>query len=61
MKNIKVNDMTCMACVNKIKIELLKNDIVANINLINHEVSVSEKDLNKALKLIEEIGYTPEI
>lgn len=61
MKTIKVNDMTCMACYKKIQTELLKNQIVPNIDLLTHEVKVNEKDLNNAVLIIKNLGYNPEI
>lgn len=59
MKKIIVNDMTCMSCYKKIQTELLKNNIVPNIDLMKHEVSVKESDLTKAVELIKNIGYAP--
>lgn len=61
MKTITVKDMTCMACYKRIQTELLKNQIVPNIDLLKHEVKVQEKELNKAVELIKNIGYTPEV
>lgn len=61
MKNIKVNDMTCMNCVNKINMKLTMNKINAKIDLPTHSVSVKDNELEKAIELIKEVGYTPEV
>lgn len=61
MKEIKVNDMTCMNCVNKINMKLTINNVNAKIDLSTHTVNVQEKDLDKAVNLIKETGYNPEV
>ena len=61
MKDIKVNDMTCMNCVNKITMKLNVNNINSNIDLKNHTVQVEDTDLSKAVELIKEVGYNPEV
>ncbi|MDY0278311.1 MAG: heavy metal-associated domain-containing protein [Acholeplasma sp.] len=61
MKKIKVNDMSCMHCVKKIQTSLLSNEIEGDIDLMNHEVSVKEQDLDKAVLAIKDAGYTPEV
>ncbi|HKL95459.1 MAG TPA: cation transporter [Haploplasma sp.] len=61
MKDIIVNDMTCMKCVNKINMKLNLNNVKSEIDLKSHTVKVDESNLDKAVTLIKEVGYTPEI
>ncbi|WP_162140320.1 heavy-metal-associated domain-containing protein [Haploplasma axanthum] len=61
MKTIKVNDMSCMHCVKKIQTSLLANGVDGNIDLMNHEVEVNERDINTAVEAIKAAGFTPEI
>lgn len=61
MTNIKVSDMNCGKCAAKITMKLSLNNIDSNIDLDNKLVSVSETDINQAMDLIKETGYTPEV
>lgn len=61
MKDIIVNDMTCMKCVNKINMKLNLNNVKSEIDLKSHTVKVDESNLDKAVTLIKEVGYTPEV
>lgn len=61
MKTIKVSNMNCMNCVKKIQGALLKDDINAEIDLKNHTVEVTDKDLEKAVSNIKEVGYNTEV
>lgn len=61
MKKIEVNDMSCMSCVKKIQTELLKNKINAKIDLSSHQISVLDNELELAVKIIKDLGYTPQV
>lgn len=59
MKIIKVNDMTCMSCANKIRTALLIKDINAKIDVLKKEVLVEDKYLDEAIEIIKKTGYNP--
>lgn len=61
MKTIKVNDMSCMHCVQKIQKSLLSDDIEGIVDVSTHSVKVNENDLEKAIVSIKKAGYTPEV
>ena len=61
MKEIKVNDMSCVNCVRKIQTSLLTKNIKLEIDLKNHTVKVNESNLDLAVETIKDLGYTPEV
>lgn len=58
---ITVNDMTCKNCVAKIEKNLMMNGIKSEINLDAKTIEIKDKDQEKAIKIITEVGYTPSI
>lgn len=56
---ITVKDMTCNHCVAKIQKALLMEKIMAKIDLSSHTVDVKDIDLDRAIVLIKEAGYSP--
>lgn len=61
MKDIKVMDMTCMSCVKTIQQSLLPKGINAKFDVLKHTVSVKDNEVVKAVELIKQAGYTPEV
>lgn len=61
MQNIRVADMTCMGCKKKLQLKLLSNGINASFDVSAHTISVQETETNKAVEIIKEAGYTPEV
>lgn len=55
---IKVTNMTCQHCVRTIQMALIKNKIIADINLNDQTVSVST-DVSESVvkKVIHDAGY----
>lgn len=61
MQDIKVSDMTCMSCIKKIQTKLLTNGINAKFDVSTHTISVNTNETEKAVNIIKDAGYTPEI
>lgn len=59
MIKIIVNDMTCMHCFQAIQKSLIKEGIIGQIDLSSKTIKVKEEDYEKAIKAIENSGYTP--
>ena len=56
---LNVPNMTCNHCVRTITMALMKEKIVADINLDNQTVTVSDNEnINKVKSVIESAGYT---
>lgn len=55
---LTVDNMNCQNCVKKIEQTLTLNNINANVELDTKTVTIQlEKDREKAIKLINHIGY----
>lgn len=57
---IKVDDMYCQSCSGKIKRLLLQNGIIAKVDGNSKLVFIDDNG-DKAMELIKDAGYTPEI
>ena len=60
MVDIKVPNIMCQSCCDKIKASLEKAGVQAEIDLRFKLVSVDDKDVEAARKAIEDAGYTAE-
>tara|TARA_B100001939_G_C16925755_1_gene611509 strand:+ start:487 stop:669 length:183 start_codon:yes stop_codon:yes gene_type:complete len=58
---LKVKNMTCEHCVNKISVALIKENIIPEINLDSREISISdEKHKEKVISILKSINYIVE-
>jgi len=58
---LKVKNMTCEHCVNKISVALIKENIIPEINLDSREISISdEKHKEKVISILKTINYIVE-
>lgn len=60
MMTLKITNMKCQGCANKITTGLKEADINATVVLENKEVIVEDKDVDKAQQLITSLGYKVE-
>ncbi len=58
--NIKVADMNCNHCVMSIQKALILNQIKGQVDLATKTVKVAEQDLEKAIAVIKQAGFSPE-
>jgi len=58
---LKVKNMTCEHCVNKISVALIKENIIPEINLDSREIYISdEKHKEKVISILKSINYIVE-
>ena len=58
---LKVKNMTCEHCLNKISVALIKENIIPEINLDSREISISdEKHKEKVISILKSINYIVE-
>ena len=58
---LKVKNMTCEHCVNKISVALIKENIIPEINLDSREISISDqKHKEKVISILKSINYIVE-
>lgn len=57
MRILKVEDMHCGKCVERITKALLAEGIQANISLDEKTVAVDEASADKAVSILDEIGF----
>ncbi len=60
MKTLKVPDMHCINCVNRIKKALDAENITADIDLGAKTVTVKESDVAKTAELLDDLGFDAE-
>jgi copper chaperone CopZ len=58
---LKVKNMTCVHCVNKISVALIKENIIPEIDLDSREISISDaKHKEKVISILKSINYIVE-
>ena len=58
---LKVKNMTCEHCVNKISVALIRENIIPEIDLDSREISISdEKHKEKVISILKSINYIVE-
>jgi len=58
---LKVKNMTCENCVNKISVALIKENIFPEIDLDSREISISDqKHKVKVISILKSINYIVE-
>ena len=58
---LKVKNMTCEHCVNKISVALIRENIIPEIDLDSHEISISDaKHKEKVISILKSINYIVE-
>jgi len=57
MKTIKVSDMRCIHCKERIEKGLKEANIEATIDLENKRVSVADEKLAEAIDVIDDLGF----
>ncbi len=61
MKTIKVPDMKCIHCKERIEKGMAAENIKAEVNLDDKTVKVEESALKAAIEELEDLGFTPEV
>jgi len=58
---LKVKNMTCEHCVNKISTALIRENIIPEIDLDSREISISDaKHKEKVISILKSINYIVE-
>ena len=58
---LKVKNMTCEHCVNKISVALIKENIIPEINLDSREITIPDPNQKeKVISVLKSISYTVE-
>lgn len=58
MKALKVPDMHCQMCVNRINTAFEEDQISCTIALTAQTVTVSDDDVAKAIDTLDDLGFT---
>ncbi|MGB4984988.1 MAG: heavy metal-associated domain-containing protein [Erysipelotrichaceae bacterium] len=57
MEKIKVLNMNCNNCVNRISKALEKDKIDFEISLVNKELNIDEKDKEVVVEILDDLGF----
>ena len=58
---LKVKNMTCEHCVNKISVALIKENIIPEIDLDSREITIPDPNQKeKVISVLKSINYTVE-
>ena len=60
MKTLKITDMHCEKCVERISKALSAQDIEFTINLENKTVAVDDNKVTTAIETLDDIGFSAE-
>ncbi len=60
MKTMKVSDMHCEKCVERISKALAKEEIEYKVNLAGKTVEVEESKASAAVRLLDDLGFSVE-